>query len=317
VQPARRRWWCRVCLAGDRWQDAIAYVQRRDGVTDFAEACRRLGASPSELGGRGRARSGVATAVAAALGLRRASELDLPEELEPSPAWQQRALHFLEACEAALWSPTGARARTYLHQRGLHDQTLRTWRVGFQPAPRRYDLAERWGQPPRTEDGRPALVWLPRGIVLPWFVDGRLWHLKVRTATADPDERYRTVRGGHPWLYGADTLTPDRPVVLLEAELCAQLVWQEAGDLVGAASLGGCNRALTRRALDRLAACPIQLLAHDADAEGDRGAERLAAQLPRPWRARPPGAKDPTAYGQAGGNVRAWLAAEVARAGDA
>jgi DNA primase len=45
VQPARRRWWCRVCLAGDRWQDAIAYVQRRDGVGNFTEACRRLGAS--------------------------------------------------------------------------------------------------------------------------------------------------------------------------------------------------------------------------------------------------------------------------------
>src|SRR5918912_3906120 len=60
VQPARRRWWCRGCLGSERWQDAIAYVQRRDGLADFAEACRRLGASRSELGGPGRAAAGAA-----------------------------------------------------------------------------------------------------------------------------------------------------------------------------------------------------------------------------------------------------------------
>src|SRR5919202_2476669 len=49
VQPARGRWWCRGCSDGRRWQDAIGYVRQREGV-GFAEACLRLGASPSELG---------------------------------------------------------------------------------------------------------------------------------------------------------------------------------------------------------------------------------------------------------------------------
>jgi len=311
VQPARRRWWCRGCLADERWQDAIAYVQRRDGIDDFAEACRHLGASPSELDGQWRARS--AAAVAAALGLRRASALPLAQEIEPAEAWRARGLRFLEEAEAALWSPAGERARAYLHGRGLRGETLRYWRVGFQPTARRYDLAERWGLPSCTEDGRRALVWLPRGIVLPWLADGKLWHFKVRTAATDPDARYRAVRGGHPWLYGAETVTPDRPVVLLEAELCAQLLWQEASDLVGTASLGGCNRALAERALARLAACPVQLLAHDADVEGEKGAERLAPRLPRPRRIRPPYAKDPTDYHQQGGDVRAWMTCELGR----
>ena len=186
--------------------------------------------------------------MATALGLRRDGELPLAQELEPTVAWRTRALGFLEACEAALWSPVGERARAYLDWRGLRDRTLRVWRVGFQPTERRCEPAERWGLPARAEDGRRALVWLPRGIVLPWFADGKLWHLKVRTAAATPDDRFRAVRGGHPWLYGADTVTPGRPVVLVEAELCAQLVWQEAGDLVGTASLGGCRRTLTERA---------------------------------------------------------------------
>ena len=41
IQPEQGLWFCRNCTG--RWQDAIAYVQWRDGVT-FAEACRILGA---------------------------------------------------------------------------------------------------------------------------------------------------------------------------------------------------------------------------------------------------------------------------------
>src|ERR671933_455903 len=53
VQPEKGRWWCRGCSDGPRWQDAIAYVRRREGV-GFAETCQRLGARPSELGGMAR-----------------------------------------------------------------------------------------------------------------------------------------------------------------------------------------------------------------------------------------------------------------------
>ena len=41
VQPERGLWWCRQC-SGDRWQDAIAYVMRRDGST-FPQAYAALG----------------------------------------------------------------------------------------------------------------------------------------------------------------------------------------------------------------------------------------------------------------------------------
>ncbi|MGI8423994.1 MAG: primase-helicase zinc-binding domain-containing protein, partial [Chloroflexota bacterium] len=41
VQPERGQWWCRTCSPDERWQDAIAYVERRDGV-DFREAYSRL-----------------------------------------------------------------------------------------------------------------------------------------------------------------------------------------------------------------------------------------------------------------------------------
>src|SRR6266508_118235 len=93
VQPARRRWWCRGCLGGERWQDAIAYIQRRDGVCDFAEACRRLGASSSELGGQLRSKS--TPAVATTPKLHQVSAPSVAAELEPTDVWRARGLGFV------------------------------------------------------------------------------------------------------------------------------------------------------------------------------------------------------------------------------
>src|SRR6266498_3009618 len=139
---------------------------------EYAGACRRLGASPSELGGRVRTKS--TPAVATTPKLHQVSAPSVAAELEPTDVWRARGLGFVAECEAALWSPAGERARAYLHRRGLHDQTLRSWRVGFHPIERRYEPAERWGLPAQTGDGRQALTWLPRGVVLPWLADNKL-----------------------------------------------------------------------------------------------------------------------------------------------
>ena len=90
-------------------------------------------------------------------------------------------VRFLEDAEAVPWSAEGERARAYLHGRGLNDETLRVWRLGFQPQEGRRDPAERWGFLVRTASGRPAWVRIPRGIVLPWLLDRELWQLKIRT----------------------------------------------------------------------------------------------------------------------------------------
>ena len=91
------------------------------------------------------------------------------------------------------------------------------------------------------------------------------------------------------------------------------LLWQEAGDLVGTATLGSCNRGFSARALRYLLGCPRLLVAYDVDAEGERGAERLGQLSPRMQRIRPPMGKDVTAFWQAGGRVRDWMWFELAR----
>src|SRR5687768_8063014 len=92
VQPARGLWWCRQCC--DRWQDAIAYVQRRDGV-DFREACARLGGGD----------------VSAVADTPRVVPLEAPpDDPEPSGAWRAAALELIDQAEQTLWSDAGSRA---------------------------------------------------------------------------------------------------------------------------------------------------------------------------------------------------------------
>ena len=94
-------------------------------------------------------------------------------------------------------------------------------------------------------------------------------------------------------------LVPGEPAILAEGEFDALLLLQEAGDLVGVATLGSCNRGLSARALRYLLGCPRLLAAYDVDAEGEKGAERLGQVSPRMQRVRPPVGKDVTAFWQA------------------
>ena len=97
---------------------------------------------------------------------------------------------------------------------------------------------------------------------------------------------------------------PGEPAILAEGEFHAMLLWQEAGDLLGIATLGSCNRGISAKALRYLLGCLRLLVAYDVDAEGEKGAERLGQLSPRMQRIRPPVGKDVTAFWQAGGRVR-------------
>ena len=132
VQPVRGRWWCRQCSPDDRWEDAIAYLQRRDGVT-FLDAREALGC------------------LDAPLPQQKTFQRPLPPCARPSPTWQSSASRAALLCEQQLWTSRGERARTWLKARGLTDETLRRWAIGYT-----------WGQ--SIED-----LWVPRGIVLAYL----------------------------------------------------------------------------------------------------------------------------------------------------
>ncbi len=51
----------------------------------------------------------------------------------PDAAWQNRMAALLTDCEAALWGSEGERALTWLRKRGLKDDTIHRFRLGYNP----------------------------------------------------------------------------------------------------------------------------------------------------------------------------------------
>jgi len=128
----------------------------------------------------------------------------------------------------------------------LCEHTLRTWGLGWCPRDL-FEPPEQWGLTGKR-------LYLPRGVVIPHFVNGDLWALKVRRFVGDVPTKaadggkYGGPRGGQIALYGVDLLQGSpRPLFLVEAELDALLLWQAAGDLVDVAALGSASRTLPAR----------------------------------------------------------------------
>lgn len=289
VQPnARPRpvWFCRGCGEG-RWHDALDYVARRESLDlrradDFRRACELLGA-PGDLS-------------------RHAPPPAQPDAVTgPPPAeWQERARRVIAECVTALWGESGGRARAWLRARGLTDETLRRWRIGYNPGTGYRNIAG---------------LRVPCGIVIPCEVGGAVWYLNVRRATGEP--KYLKVKGSRAALFGAETLPGHTVAVLCEGEFDTMLLHQQAGDLAGVATLGGatCVPDLAHFGAYLL---PLRrlLIAYDADRPGRKGAARLAGLTRRARRVSLPalpGVKDLTDFHKAGGNLHAWLAFELAR----
>jgi hypothetical protein len=297
VQPnasPRPIWYCRQC-GGGRWHDALDYVARRESLDlkradDFRRACELLGAVDT-LPHRERPPAPPA-----------------PDAGPPSVEWQAAARHVIEETVTSLWSSAGDRARAWLHARGLNDVTLRRWRIGYCAGSGYRDIAG---------------LSVPCGIVIPCEIAGNIWYLKVRRASGEP--KYIHVKGGRPALFGADTLRGHAIAVICEGEFDALLLHQQAGDpsassgqaLCGVATVGsaGGNLDVTAWAAHLL---PLRrlLLAYDMDDAGKKGAAKLAGLTARARRLTLPvlpGVKDLTDFHKAGGNLRDWLAFELAR----
>jgi hypothetical protein len=270
-------------------------VRQREGLS-FSEACRTLGVDTLSISAR------------PARSIQPASPF-APDPDPPSPAWRARADRFVEVAQRTLWSDAGARARAWLAERGLTEETIRHWRLGYQRADA-WEAPADWGL-----DGGKRIS-LPRGIIIPGSLDEQLWQIKVRRPVQHPEDgpKYVYVRDGRIPLLRSDALE-DRPIVaIVEGELDALLLDQEAGDLIGVVTLGSSSNRLTRTAASHLLHAHMILCLHDSDQAGDVAASREQALTSRARRLHvPAGAKDITEFVQAGNNLRAWISFELER----
>jgi DNA primase len=247
--PESGRYWCRSC---DKAGDGIQYLREKRGLS-FSAACDYLGLDPGP-------RKNAAPPPAPWA----------PKEAKtPADLWQKRAASFLGGAVSALWSDKGAAIRAWLHaEKGLSDATIKAAGLGFNPADI-YEPRGTWGlEPVIKDDGTEKRQWIPAGLVIPLVIGGAVHRLRVRRSDPGDGSRYIVVSGSSmaPMTWGQDK----GAAVIVESELDAILLNQEAGDLAGVVSMGSAQAkpdTITHRLLTAAAVILISLDTDDAGAK--------------------------------------------------
>jgi hypothetical protein len=198
--------------------------------------------------------------------------------------------------------------------RGLSEETIRAHRLGLALI-NRFEGYEQWGlEQVFKDDGTPKKIWIPLGLTIPLWQEGKIYRIRIRrpkfALRSEADPRYYLLRG-------SDTrslvLGQDRDVfTILESELDAILLVQEAGDLSGVISLGNAQTRPDVKAMESLSHSKLILVALDGD---DAGAKEAWGwwlnHFPRARRWPPVGGKDPGEMFLAGMNLRTWIEAGI------
>ena len=191
----------------------------------------------------------------------------------PTDLWQERARRLVEESENWLFQPSTF-AQTMLgwlkERRGLSEETIKEHRLGLVLIDR-WEGHEQWGlEPVLKDDGTPKKIWIPRGLTIPLWQDGKIYRIRIRrpkfALRSEADPRYYLLRGSDT---RAMILGTDKPVsIIVESELDALLLHQEAGDLVNVISLGNAQTRPDQQAADLLKPSRLILVALDADQAG-------------------------------------------------
>ena len=206
------RWFCRQCTGEpttEGWRDIFDYLMQRDRIT-FFEAYRQLA---DTVPSRAWPTDGPPTTSAPTAESPSKAHGDQPWR---TPEWQAETW---QAVEHATWQlendAKAAESRDYLHQRGLVPQTWQAWQLGHVVA---------WN--PNAQQKMNA-------IALPWHDGPTVSAVQYRFTGTELEKkaRYGQRPGGDRKLFGLHLLTGQETLVLVEGELNAISIWQEARGL--------------------------------------------------------------------------------------
>lgn len=275
----KARFWCRQCGAAG---DAIDYVMQRDGV-GYKDALTRLGLALNDP-----------TAAAPA---RRPAAAPAPRQENESWAafadsWQEGADRFCGEAQDTLHSPGGAAGRDYLASRGIKLAAAAAWGLG-------------WRTQPYFADWGPVQIYLPPGLVIPWFFLDVYWSINVRRMSSRKP-KYLRPRGAANGLYVAGAFFPGVTAIMVEGEIDAVTLWQETTGLpVVIVATGSTTGARLHRWIGLLASAARLVLAFDTDPAGEKAAAYWAGVFPDAVRLLPLG-HDINEMHKAGHDLRSW-----------
>jgi DNA primase len=241
------------CFGCDIHGDEIQWLRDRRGLS-FKEACLFLGRDPGP-----RKDKPVPTI------------WQPKESKEPGELWQSKAKTFLDNAIQILWTPDGESIRKWLHaEKGLNDATIKAACLGLNLADI-YEPRATWGlEPSFKEGGTERRQWIPPGLVIPLIKNNKIMRLRIRCFDPGNGPRYVIVSGSSntPLIIGQDKGT----VVIVESEIDALLLSQDAGDLVSIVAMGTVTAKPDIETDKLLRAAPIILISLDTDDAGAKAA---------------------------------------------
>lgn len=291
IDKRGERYFCRVC---GRKGDAIQYLRDYRKMS-FLEACKYLKIKPS-----------ANRALQHGLGKKKTIEVWTPKEsIPPSKQWQEQAAEYIDTFQFHLWAYQGIKAREFLHSCGLNDSTMKTAGLGVNTIDRFINY-EDWGfHAERNQKGNLKKVWMPPGITF------SLEDQRIRIRRFEGEPRYVNVSGSNmkPMVISEDKFSV---VIIVESDIDAWLIWQEAGDLVGVVALGSAVMRSDKTTHDLLMRAKIILLSLDADEAGARESQEWwKVHYPKAKRWPVPIGKDPSEAWKQGLNIREWIEAGI------
>jgi DNA primase len=241
----------------------------------------------------------------------------------PTAEWQQKAEAEIQRAEDILWHKPEI-LNYLIEKRGFTPETIRQFRLGYNPTLRRTKCLNQEGDP----------AYLPAGIVIPITATGALWGVHVRSITGNlaewlgvPDQtdtkgkkvsKYKYLAGSKASgsLFNGDAIAPGKPVLFVEGEFDAMLGQQELGDTVAVVTLGGASNRLAHRWLTPLQAAGRIFLALDNDGPGQKAKQHLEADFgSRATHLPVPAGKDLTDFVvKHQGDVKSWFTAALGAA---
>lgn len=282
------RFSCRVC---GNYGDAITFLRLMHGVS-YKEACECLKIQPKKL-----------------FNGYKYPTLD-PKPIianEPSDLWKEKAKSFTEWAHAQL--SKSKEDLTLLRNRGFNDISINNFFLGFSPKTFFRERTD-WGLSYQLkDDGKARKLWLPSGIVIPTISSGIVIKVKIRRSDwkdGDKGPKYVEISGSKqsPSIYGDTSLSC---AIILESEIDALLIQQEASDLVYCVALGGSTKPLDSLTEQLLKKVKLLLFIPDFDEAGALAWCKWKKIFPCIQRILTPFEKSAGDYFISGGNLREWL----------
>ena len=292
------RYWCRQCGKGG---DAIQFLRDLDGLS-FLEAKAALGLTclphrPTRQGAQQRPRP----------------EFTPDPVTVPGDVWQ------LQTAKVIFWATAQLKNNPQVQQwllaeRGLTLNTALAAGLGWVPQDY-YRPRKAFGLPQEyKEDGKPRRVWIPQGLSIPVMTRvGDILRVKFRVAPREGQNRPKYIPLPQVEKCTAPLVREGRSGVsawqVVESELDALLLAQEAGHLVNVVAMGSASYRPDAETWAKLQEASRVLISLDFDEAGNKAAcrwwETHLQGKAKVWPV--PAGKDPCDAWRAGWNLADWV----------